>query len=461
MTRHRTADGEQVRQISVPDTVRLGGALFVPWRTSGLVRRRSRLAALAVRFGTDRRAVRLLARLRRRYGPGPLRIPWRGQRMVLLLSREDVRRILADSPEELFTSPQFLPADTVARKVPARFQPHGVPVPPGENRGERRRADETALDTYQQVHGSAGPYIVRVYQEARALLDGISAEGVLTWDDFTATYERVTRRIVLGDSARDDRMLTDLLVRLGRARRPWREGGRDVARDTYLRRLRMYIERAEPESLARLLAQTSPGSSVEPMYQVTRWLAGFGAAGIVAYRALALLAAHPDRLRRARADLAGLPGESLPSPVATPYLGACVLESARLWPPTRVILRESAVGTRWHGRVVPAGTVFVVVVPFFGRDRAALDYADRFLPEVWLDDRAATDGAIVPFGGGTGRCAGENLAMLVASTFLGALVRGHEIRLLDPKRLRRSGRPVPYGLDPFAVRLGFRPLPQR
>ena len=35
-----------------------------------------------------------------------------------------------------------------------------------------------------------------------------------------------------------------------------------------------------------------------------------------------------------------------------------ILESARLWPTTPVILRESTIATRWHGTWLPENTEF-------------------------------------------------------------------------------------------------------
>lgn len=456
MTRHRAVGEIRVQETSVPDTVRLGGTLLVPWPVRGQGPGGSRLAALTARLGADRRLVRLLAHLRRRYGPGPLRLAVPGRRLVLPLLREDVRRLLADS------SGRFTPAIDARAKVPPRLQAHGVPAPAGEDRQRRRRADETVLDTYQVVHRLAGPFMVRIYQEAAALLGGERSAGrELTWREFSAAFGRLGRRLVLGDSAREDRMLTELLARTATGRR--RRGGRErIAAEVCRRRLRGYVERAEADSLVGELSRLPEGMPGDPVNQVSRWLAGFEATALVSYRTLALLAAHPGHLARVRGELSVLPGTALAGPVAVPYLRACVLEAARLWPVARTVLRQSRGETVWHGRTVPAGSVFVIVVPFFNRDREALAHADRFAPEVWLDGRAVPDEAVVPFGGGAGRCAGENLALLAATTFLAALLRRHEPLPIRSPRLG-EGRPVPYGLDHFATRLTLvaAPTPNR
>ncbi|HEX2312712.1 MAG TPA: cytochrome P450 [Thermomonospora sp.] len=451
MTGDRTVGGERVRETSVPDTVRLGRALLVRWPGRGGERGRSRAVAWAVRLGADRHAARLLDRLRRRYGPGPLRIALPGRRAVLLLSPRDVRRVLAARPSP-FTA-------ATGGASAAHLRPLGeVPRGEAENWNARRVLDEEALDAHQKVHRNGGRYMVQVQEETGELLDLVSKEPDLSWNEYARVHGRVVRRIVLGDAARDDRMLTDLLDRLVGQGRPLRRRARAVVRDTYLRRLRMYAERAEPGTLAGALAEAPSPAGVEPMVQITQWMAGFGGAGTVAFRTLALLAVHRDRLARVRSEFQGLPRRSLPSPVSVPFLRACLLESARLWPVEPVILRRSTEETHWNGRAVPAESVFTVIPAFFDRDRKTVPFADRFTPEAWLDGRAASDGAIVPFGGGAGRCPGENLALLVGTTFLTALLRDHEPRLLRPTTLH-ARRPLPQRLDHTALHLRFEPAP--
>ncbi|REF00200.1 cytochrome P450 [Thermomonospora umbrina] len=448
MTRHRTVGEERVRETSVPDTVRLGGTLLVPWPGRGRGHGRSRAVAWALRLGADRHAVRLMDRLRRRYGPGPLKVRLPGRGAVLLLSPRDVRHVLD-------ARPGLFPPSVGDSAHP---RPHGTALPVGaEDWADRRRVDEEVLDSHQKLHRFGGRYMLVAQEETSGLLDLIGSKGGLDWTDYASAHGRVVRHIVLGEAARDDQMLTALLDRLGVAASPLRPRGRLAVRDTYLRRLRMYIERADPGSLAGALARTPSPPGADPLGQVTQWLAGFDGAGVVAYRTLALLAVHPDGLARVHAELSGLPGSSPPSPVSVPYLRACVLESARLWPVAPVILREATADTHWGERTLPAGSVFAIVGSFFGRDRRTVPYADHFMPEAWLDGRAAADGAIVPFGGGAGRCPGENLALLTATTFLADLLRDHAPRLLRPATLH-ARRPLPYGLDPATIRFRFDPV---
>jgi hypothetical protein len=114
------------------------------------------------------------------------------------------------------------------------------------------------------------------------------------------------RRIVLGDGARDDHELTDLLGDL-RAKANWsflRPTDRRT-RERFLRRLADHVARAEPGSLAAMMAATPTTSVTEPVQQVPQWLFAFEPAGMAAFRALALIDAHPSWSAQVREDLAG------------------------------------------------------------------------------------------------------------------------------------------------------------
>jgi cytochrome P450 len=98
----------------------------------------------------------------------------------------------------------------------------------------------------------------------------------------------------------------------------------------------------------------------------------------------------------------------------------------------------------------------VIYAPYFHRDGQRLPYADQFTPELWLDGRAQHSWSLVPFSAGPAECAGRNLALLVATTLLAALLEGHEFRLMSPASLDPR-RPLPGTLNPFALRFQVTP----
>ncbi|WP_306745322.1 cytochrome P450 [Saccharothrix yanglingensis] len=211
---------------------------------------------------------------------------------------------------------------------------------------------------------------------------------------------------MLGSFAREDTGLTDLLTSpRGDADWAYPHPRRTRLRERFERRLRVHLERGEPGSLAGAApADELPG-------QVPHWLFAFDAAGTVTMRALAV----------GGSDAAG------------------VQESARLWPTTPMILRESTEPTSWHGTWLPERTTFAVFTPFFHRDPERLPFADRYAPGI----RPAGGPGLVPFSGGPGACPGRDLVLVAAGTMLDALREHLAVPVLRG--------PLPATLDHFGL----------
>ncbi|GGX28268.1 cytochrome P450 [Streptomyces chryseus] len=433
---------------SARDTARVAVRVALPTLAGGVVVRRRRGMALAARLDADRHAVELLNELRRRYGPGPLHLRLAGRNVALPLSAEDARRVLDETPEP------FTPAAREKRAALGHFQPNGVLISTGQDREERRAFNEDVLETGRHLHHLAPRFVHTVREEAAELL---GSTGPLDWDAFNTAWWRIVRRVVLGDAARDDTTLTDRLQRL-RAFGNWApvvpQRVTAASRERFLRDLRACLDRAEPGSLAEALGRTPAKPGVDPAGQVPHWLFAFDAAGIAAARTLALLATHPAQEQQVRNELV-IP--DLARPQVLPYTRASVMESVRLWPTTPFLLRESTRETRWGEGTLPEGTAVLLYTPYFHRDGSA-PYADRFVPEIWLDGTAYTGPELVPFSAGPGVCPGEDVVLLVTSTLVAALLERHDIRLRGPGG-PRSGRSLPYTLDHFALRFSVAARP--
>ncbi|MFI6514715.1 cytochrome P450 [Spirillospora sp. NPDC050679] len=441
-----------VPRASVLDTLRVGGLVLVPAIARGVLARRPKVVALAEAVDADRHAGRLLQRLRARYGPGPLRLAVPGRSLAMVLTPGDVERILTGSPEP------FAAANWEKRKALEHFQPHGVLASHGSERADRRRFNEEVLDTPHEVHCLGSAISRKVHEEAAALLASVDRSGALDWDAFRVAWWRVIRRVVLGDAARDDDEISDLLTTL-RMNANWSfaHPRRDRVRERFQRRLRGHLARAEPGSLAELVARTPKTEVTEPADQVPQWLFAFEPAGIAAFRALAVLAARPVAAAPARDEIEGL---DLSAPRDLPYLRACVQESVRLWPTTMAVLRDSTTETEWAGRRLPAGTGLIIYTPFLQRDDQTLPYADDFAPGAWLDGTAEADWSVIPFSAGPVECPGRNLVLLVTSLFLGALLQGRDFRQ-DGGRHLGEGAPLPRTLSPFRLRFAVSRMPAR
>jgi cytochrome P450 len=223
-------------------------------------------------------------------------------------------------------------------------------------------------------------------------------------------------------------------------------------RDRFRNAVRTHLDRAEPGSLAAMMARIPADGRTDPVDQVPQWLFAYDPAGAVAYRALALLTAYPDELARVRAEIAE---RDLTEPQDLPRLRAAILESVRLWPTTPLLLRDTTAPTTWGESTLPAGTAMIIPTWFLHRDDCTRDDADRFHPEQWLDGGAHEDWSLVPFSAGPAACPGRELVLFTASTFLAVLLR--DLDPAPPAELS-GGEPLPKGLDPFALRFPVRTM---
>ncbi|MEV0587230.1 hypothetical protein [Nonomuraea sp. NPDC050310] len=374
---------------SLPASVRLAAQVMAPPLLQGVILRRRSGVWLAALADADGRATRLLRRMRARYGDGPLVVPLPGRGpLILPLAAADVERVLAD--------PAHHPATREKTGALAHFQPDGVLATRDPGLRARRRAFN------ERVLAASDPGVLG--EIARQELRTLPRYGRLTWDAFSAVHWRIARRVVLGDGARDDEALTWMLNRLrGDANWSYLRGHRTDVRSRFERRLRTHLERAEPGSLAARAAATPADPELHAEGQVPHWLFAMDAVGIAAYRALALLAAHP-----------GAP------------IRESVLESVRLWPTTPIILRTA-----------PDGATVAVHVPYVNREAGG----DRFAP-------GAPTG--VPFSAGHAACPGRDLATELATAELTELLR--ERQFAGP----RLPAVLPGSLDHFALTFAVR-----
>jgi hypothetical protein len=283
---------------TISDTLAVVADVILPTVAKGPVIRRPRMVALAEWLDLDRRAVRRMQRIRDRYGSGPLllRIPGRSQ--AVILAPEHVHRVLDGSPEP------FAAASIEKRAALSHFEPGGVLISQGPGRADRRRFNEVVLDTSRPTHRLGRRFRQLVREEMAELVTEARRSGHLSWDDFTAAWFCLVRRVVFGDAARDDRALTDMLAAL-RSDANWASlrPKRTRLRRRFYDRLNGHLARAEPGSLAAEMAGALITQRTVPAQQVPQWLFAFDAAGIATFRALALLASHPDQARRAQGEI--------------------------------------------------------------------------------------------------------------------------------------------------------------
>ncbi|WP_188186683.1 cytochrome P450 [Nonomuraea sp. SYSU D8015] len=339
------------------------------------------------------RARSLLAELESRYGGRPVLV--RGLRgpALLVLSKRDALRVLCEERED------YAPA--------VQERPLGPPV-----------------DVLR-------PSFIEIAREEAGELTG----GVVDYRRLDARWQRVARRCVYGDGAAGDEELTRLLADITRAGR--RRAGRrhEILSGRYDTRMLDHLRRAEPGSVAGLIAETSERATSRELMQAAFWLMGLGVTAAGLMQTLALLAAHPTHRKAARAD--------------PDYLRACLREALRLWPPVPALSRVTARDTEWYGAVLPAGAT--VLVPLAAHQRGTrLPYANTFTPEIWLDGTAAHEWWAMP------GCDGVHLTLVVGTAFLGGILRA--ARPKPASRVLSPHRPLPHTLNVSRLRVTMRPV---
>jgi cytochrome P450 len=424
-------------QASLLDTGKVVARVAIPTIMKGVIKRRPWFVAIAGKVQPDRAAVKLLGKLRRKYGEVLLRLRTPGRQFAVPLSAADVGQLLTGSPHP------FSPATVEKKAALSHFQPHGVLISEGERRADRRQLNEFVLERGRPLHDLAEPWSKVIHAEAQRML--VAAHGSLDWDTFNRHWWNIVRQVVFGGDASADREVTDLLTRLRMdANWAYAHPRRQRTYTQFLTRLNAQLALERPDSLASRLADAHADPGVDPVGQVPHWLFAFDAAGIAAFRTLALLATHRTAAERAR-DESGDP--------VLPYLRACVLESVRLWPTTPALLRENTVDNGWG----PTGTTFFIFTPFFHRDPDHLTYADTFAPDIWLDGRAQQNPALVPFSAGPAVCPGQDLVQFTTSTLLANLLRE---RHFDLRGTRLSPGRLPATLNNFGLRFAVSPVGQ-
>lgn len=445
--KHEGADIHMAEQpsttASVRDTLKLLGQVIIPTVAKGPIIRRPKVVGMAERFDLDTRAVRRMQALRNTYGPGPLKLPVPFFSRAVVLDSDHVREILDRTPEPFATE------TGEKRAALSHFEPRNALISHGPERAVRRAFHEHVLETDQPVHQLASRFIDVVHEEASMLRDKIDQDnGELAWDPFFETWFKVVRRVIFGDSARDDHEVTDLVAEL-RADANWAffKPRQKELRHRFFTVLQDRLASAEPGSLASMFVDAPVTEETAPLHQVPQWLFAFDPAGMATFRALGLLATHPEHATQARQEL----GNDVTGRQYLPYLRATVLESLRLWPTTPLVLRQSTTETAWENGTLPAKTGLLIFAPYFHRDGERLPFADRFAPEVWEDEGVVNNWPLIPFSAGPAACPGRNVVLLVTSAMLGALIHDREVRLTSRQRLGPD-KPLPGTLNNYGLR---------
>jgi cytochrome P450 len=153
---------------------------------------------------------------------------------------------------------------------------------------------------------------------------------------------------------------------------------------------------------------------------------------------LFLLAEHPEKMDRLRAEISESVGGRTPESSDIPglrYTEMVVKESLRLYPPSWTIPRQAVQDCEIGGYFVPAGTSVTISQWVMHRDQRFFEEPEQFQPERWEAglEKSLPPFVYFPFGGGPRQCIGQSLAMTELVLILAMLVREFDLKLqADP-----------------------------
>ncbi|SDG34848.1 Cytochrome P450 [Sinosporangium album] len=438
------------------ENLRFSLTYTIPGLLRGAFTTQPRWLDLMARLDTNRRANDVVTKLRVRYGGRSIWVRGPVGPVLLVLSQGDIKRVLSASDHAFsLASPEKVAGLSL-------FQPDSLVLSAGELRDDRKGFNEAVLAAEERVHPLGDHFMTVVADEMDVLLAGVGV-GLLTRDAFDAAFARAARRILFGDSARNDIRISRLLRAL-RAEanwlglRTWRSRRNRALLRRMNGKIRSYAAKAEPGSLMAMFAQAPSSARTDPVGQVSHWLMAFDVLGMGIMQTLALFAVHPLKAAEAAADIRSAEEEygkgTVAAVTAMPYLKASLLEGLRLWAPVPTLMRVTTEPVDWHGDKLPAGVNVMIPASLHHRN-PQLGYADRFAPEAWISGEAGEDWWINPFSRGRGQCPGASLALLIGPAALAALLRDRRYELLEPQM--RADRPLPLTINAarfrFAVRL--------
>jgi cytochrome P450 len=423
-------------------SLRYNLAQTLPVYMQGLFTRSKFWVSFWTRLGSDSRTIKLLTRMRDKYGPR-VYVSIGGNRTLLLLDREGAEHVLKNSPEVYASDPD------AKRRGMSHFQPDALTISTGDKWRDRRRFNEAvlhgALDDGEHSH----KLLEVVRREARALAgkDG----RTLAWQDFADAFDRITLQVIYGEEAAFD---TKLLPNL---RKMMREANRVAGLrkskhfDAFYSAVHGYLKSASPHSLASLCAATPATPDTSVPTQMTHWT--FAMSETLAAntaRALALILAEPHAESRVREELSHTDISTPEGVSGLKYLGACVQEAMRLWPTTPLLIRRTLEEDYIGGAHVERGTQVLINNTFNHRDAETHPFADKFEPEIWLEG-VEHDYDFNHLSNGPQGCAGRDVALFIAKAFVSCLLDAGRYTLDGP--VLDASRPLPHMYNYFKVKL--------
>lgn len=435
----------EFRHASVADGIRFTALVGVPQMVQGLFKKREMPTKVAALARAEAQGFELVEGLVKDHGPGPFFVRVGTDEALLLHAPEDLEFVLGGSPEPFASDPP------TKRKGMAAFQPDALTISRGDEWRNRRAFAESVLATGQPLH----PLAPRFLEVVRETVGGLVAYEPLAFEDLNESFQRITRRVVLGDRAAGDRDLSERLGDLMAAGNST-PGKPAPGYDEFLSLIQAYVDDPDPQSLTGRFAEAPHDDATNVAGQAIHWLFAMGdTLPMNLMRTLALLATHPEQLHEVRAELAKIDIDEATDVAGLDYVSGCVLEAMRLWPTTAMFGRVATQDVTFPGgQVLQADSQVLIYNVFNHRNPALVPYADTFSPGEWGPSGEASRSWLFNFfSHGPQGCPGAGLSVFLGQAFLARLLAewtpSAEGADLDP------GDPLPHGLDVFGLSIGL------
>jgi cytochrome P450 len=421
---------------SVVEGIRFTAQIGIPNIVQGLFNKRELPTKVASKVGADHFGYELIEGLVKSYGPGPFYVRLAKDEALLVHHPDDLKFVLGGSPDPFASDPE------PKLKGMSAFQPEALTLSRGDLWAQRRKFADAVLEPDTPVHRLASSFLGVATDTARELT-GTDVD----YHVIDGAFQRMTRRVVLGDQAADDTGLMDVLGELmSQGNKMPGEPGPEYPE--LIRIIEGHLARAEPGSLAAEIA-AAPAPPGGAAGQVIHWLFAMGdtlAANTL--RALAALATHKAERSEVHAEIAAADITTPQGVASLKYLAGCLLEAMRLWPTTGMFARVSTRDVEFpSGAVLPAGRQVLIYNVFNHRNRDLIPYADRFSPGEWASGSAGEDWSFNFFSHGPQVCPGAGLSVFLGQAVMANMLSAGSLSVsgvgLEP------GKRLPHSLDLF------------
>ncbi len=390
----------------------------------------------------DPLAVKFIGDLRARHRSDFIYIRLLAKKSLLVLDHDAIKHILDASPR-IYADPE------PKRKGMSRFQPNALTISRGEEWRRRRAFNDSVLGDKDGSH----PWLERFLQIIRDEVgDGVGADrrDSWTWKDFDDLFTGIAAQVIFGRGESDAAPFRALKKMMRESNRMVFLGRKSKYFDEFYAHIARCLAAPREKSLVSLCAQQPSSADTRVENQITHWMFAMkDTLAINVVRALALIVSHAAAEQRVREEIDRTDLTSAAGVADMKYLQACLQEAMRLWPTTLMLMRETLVDDSIGNTRIPAKTQVMIHNGFNHRNPRDQDFADRLVPELWLDD--AVHYHINHLSNGPQVCAGKSLALDIGKGVLAMLLKNNRFVLeqpdLDPQR------PLPHAYDHYRIRV--------